>query len=140
MLIDELRDVLARDEFRRWLTRQDAQRFVDRLDTEADRRPDPTEIPAVTDDPKDDYLVALYRDNSADLLVSGDSDLLISPPRTSPSSRPPNSSTNYDRNYPYRSARRSPDPIGIGGYSLVTTADVRVSWIVTTTTRSSASR
>lgn len=76
MLIDELRDVLTRDKFRRWLTRQDAQRFVDRLDTEADNRPDPTEIPAVTDDPKDDYLVALYPDNDADLLVSGDNDLL----------------------------------------------------------------
>lgn len=76
MLMNELRDVLARDKFRRWLTPQDAQRFVDRLDTEADTRPDPTDIPAVTDDPKDDYLVALYRDNSADLLVSGDSDLL----------------------------------------------------------------
>lgn len=49
---------------------------MDRLDTEADNRRDPTEIPTVTDDPKDDYLVALYRDNNADLLVSGDSDLL----------------------------------------------------------------
>lgn len=76
MLIDELRDVLSRDKLRRWLTLQDAERLVDRLGTEAENRPDPTEIPAVTDDPKDDYLVALFRDNNADLLVSGDSDLL----------------------------------------------------------------
>lgn len=30
----------------------------------------------MTADPKDDYLVALYRDCNADLLVSGDSDLV----------------------------------------------------------------
>lgn len=76
MLIGELRDVLTRDKFRRWLTLKDAEGFVDLLDTEAEIRPDPTEIPPVTADPKDDYLVALFRDNDADLLVSGDSDLL----------------------------------------------------------------
>lgn len=32
-------------------------------------------MPAVTADPKDDYLVALYRECDADLLVSGESDL-----------------------------------------------------------------
>ena len=37
---------------------------------------DPTDVPSVTGDPKDDYLVALHRSCQADLLVSGDSDLL----------------------------------------------------------------
>ena len=46
-----------------------------RLEDEALSWSDPTDLPAVTGDPKDDYLVALYRDCNADLLVSGDSDL-----------------------------------------------------------------
>jgi hypothetical protein len=37
---------------------------------------DPVEVPPTTGDPKDDYLVALHRNCQADLLVSGDSDLL----------------------------------------------------------------
>lgn len=36
----------------------------------------PHRHPYVTADPKDDYMVALYRDCAADPLVSGDSDLL----------------------------------------------------------------
>ena len=75
-LIGELRAVLARDRFRRWISVRESEIFVGRLEHEAERRADPTEVPAVTSDPKDDYLVALYRDCGADLLVSGDSDLL----------------------------------------------------------------
>lgn len=37
---------------------------------------DPDEVPPVTADAKDDYLVALDRGGDADLLVSGDSDLV----------------------------------------------------------------
>jgi uncharacterized protein len=75
-LIDELRDVLARDRFRRWISIHESELFGGRLETEGERWADPTDIPAVTGDPKDDYLVALYRDCDADLLVSGDPDLL----------------------------------------------------------------
>lgn len=75
-LIEELRDVLARPKFRRWITANEAATLIDRLEAEAEPWPDPTQVPAVTGDPKDDYLVALYRDSEADLLVSGDSDLL----------------------------------------------------------------
>lgn len=74
-LIGELRDVLARDRFRRWIDAEKAALFVARLEDEAEAWPDPAEVPAVTPDPKDDYLVALYRDCDADLLISGDSDL-----------------------------------------------------------------
>ena len=75
-LIGELRDVLARDRFRRWISIHESDLLVGRLESEGERWADPTDIPAVTGDPKDDYLVALYRDCAADLLVSGDSDLL----------------------------------------------------------------
>lgn len=76
MLIAELRDVLQRPKFRRWITASEAADFVDRLAREAESWADPTEIPSVTGDPKDDYLVALHRSCQADVLVSGDSDLL----------------------------------------------------------------
>jgi putative PIN family toxin of toxin-antitoxin system len=75
-LLDELGDVLARSKFRRWITAEEAAAFVERLEGEAESWPDPSEVPPATGDPKDDYLVALYRDCQADLLVSGDSDLL----------------------------------------------------------------
>lgn len=75
-LIGELRDVLARDRFRRWISTAEAELLVARLENEAESWNDPSDVPAVTADPKDDYLVALYRDCDADLLVSGDPDLV----------------------------------------------------------------
>ncbi len=76
ILIAELRDVLERPKSRRWITAKEAADFVDRLAREAESWIDPAEVPSVTGDPKDDYLVALHRSCQADLLVSGDSDLL----------------------------------------------------------------
>lgn len=73
-LVGELRAVLARERFRRWISVPESELFVGRLEQEAERWADPTDVPAVTGDPKDDYLVALYRDCDADLLISGDSD------------------------------------------------------------------
>lgn len=40
---------------------------------------DPTDAPAVIRDPDDDYLVALARDAGAEVIVSGDKDLLDHP-------------------------------------------------------------
>lgn len=74
MLIAELRDVLGRDKFRRWITEQAAALVVGRIELEAEAWRDPVEIPASTPDPKDDYLVALYRDADADALITGDAD------------------------------------------------------------------
>ena len=75
MLLAELRDVLARDKFRRWIDAVDARLYADRFEDESDTWPDPTDVPPATGDPKDNYLVALYRGSGADVLVSGDSDL-----------------------------------------------------------------
>lgn len=74
MLIAELRDVRGRDKFRRWITHTEATLLLERLEQEAESRRDPVEIPQSTPDPKDDYLVALYREADADALVTGDAD------------------------------------------------------------------
>jgi uncharacterized protein len=75
MLLGELREVLMRPKFRRWITAEQVAAFVELLDREAESWDDPREVPPVTADAKDDYLVALHRSAKADLLVSGDPDL-----------------------------------------------------------------
>jgi uncharacterized protein len=75
MLLGELREVLMRPKFRRWIAAEQVAAFVELLDREAESWDDPREVPPVTGDVKDDYLVALHRSAKADLLVSGDPDL-----------------------------------------------------------------
>ncbi|REK78844.1 putative toxin-antitoxin system toxin component, PIN family [Rhodococcus erythropolis] len=73
-LCDELSTRLERDKFRRWLTLDEAEDFVAALvliSTMVDDRPD-AEIPLVCEDPDDNFLVALYQDADAQMLVSGD--------------------------------------------------------------------
>jgi uncharacterized protein len=59
MLLGELGEVLRRPKFRRWITAEQVAAFVELLDREAESWDDPAEIPPVTGDAKDDYLVAL---------------------------------------------------------------------------------
>ena len=75
-LLDELADVLARPKFRRFITAAVATEFIDGLATDADIVADLPELPGVSPDPDDDYLVALARAAGADYLVSGDRHLL----------------------------------------------------------------
>lgn len=87
MLIVELRDVLERPKFRRWITAEEVAVFVDRLAGEAESWDDPAEVPSVTVDPKDDYLVALHRSCQAD---SAQCHHAVFVPRTrAPSHAPP---------------------------------------------------
>jgi putative PIN family toxin of toxin-antitoxin system len=74
-LHDELEGVLARERFLRWRTREQLDRFVADISVLAHRLPDPTDVPAVSRDPNDDYLIALFRASEADVLCSGDGDL-----------------------------------------------------------------
>lgn len=74
-LLGELRRVLRRDKFRRYVTAEEARDYVARLELLGQLADDPSERPPVTADPKDDYLVALARSAKADALVSGDPDL-----------------------------------------------------------------
>lgn len=61
---------------RRWITVDEARIYVDRIRTTADVRDDPTAGPPLTRDPDDDFVIYLAREHNADVIVSGDSDLL----------------------------------------------------------------
>ena len=80
-VFDELRLVLARDRFRS-VSSDEIEGLFAALEEHAlgfDDIPDP---PAVTVDPKDEYLVALTRSAGAAALVSGDAHLVELPPHS----------------------------------------------------------
>jgi putative PIN family toxin of toxin-antitoxin system len=74
-LVGELREVLARPRFRRYLSDSLAEQFVSDLEGVGEWHDDPPQTPRVSIDPDDDYLVALALAAQADALVSGDPDL-----------------------------------------------------------------
>ena len=76
LLLAELRDVLARPKFRRWITTATAADFIGGLADDALVLDDPPALPGVSPDPDDDYLIALAPAAQADYLVSGDRHLL----------------------------------------------------------------
>ena len=75
-LLGELEEVLLRPKFRASVTEDDVRGYVDALAAEAVVLPDPADPPAVTEDPDDDYIVALAVAAGADAIVSGDAYLL----------------------------------------------------------------
>jgi uncharacterized protein len=75
-LLGEVATVLLRDKFRPWLSVGQANRYVTGLAAIGRVEADPPVIPGLTRDPADDYLVTLALSVHADLLVSGDEDLL----------------------------------------------------------------
>lgn len=76
-LLDEIREVLTtRPRLRKWISVETATLFVDSIATVADLVDDPDAIASETRDPADDYLIALARSHDADVIVSGDKDLL----------------------------------------------------------------
>ncbi len=75
-LLAELGTVLAREKFRRWLSEDEADRFVTDVSALADVVADPPVASSPqTADPKDEFLVALARVADVVALVSGDPDL-----------------------------------------------------------------
>jgi putative PIN family toxin of toxin-antitoxin system len=74
-VLDELREVLARPSFRRRITVEEVAEYVDGLEADSELVEDPGEVPVVSRDPDDDYLIALARSAGADYIVSGDKDL-----------------------------------------------------------------
>ena len=76
-LLDEVRTVLTeRPRLRKWISLETAELYVTTLTTTADVVPDPAPGPALSRDPNDDYVIHLARAHDADLIVSGDADLL----------------------------------------------------------------
>jgi uncharacterized protein len=75
-LLDELRDMLARPRFRRWVSEATAAEFINGIAQDAEIVADPPAQAGLTPDPDDDYLIALARAANADYLVSGDRHLL----------------------------------------------------------------
>lgn len=68
--------VTERTKFRQYFSVEQAERLIRDLWDLAVRIEDAEELPAVTWNPDDDYLVALVHESEADVLVSGDRDLL----------------------------------------------------------------
>lgn len=73
-LLDELHRVLQREKFTKYRTREELDRFERDVGLLAVTVPDPEVIEALTDDPDDDYLVALAPERGAELICSGDHD------------------------------------------------------------------
>lgn len=76
LLLDELERVLRRPKCARYADERTRREYVERIRRHATVVEDPAEAPAVTRDPKDDYLVALASQEGVDAIVSGDGDLL----------------------------------------------------------------
>jgi putative PIN family toxin of toxin-antitoxin system len=75
-LIDELAEVLTRPKLARYVSAEEAAAFVDAIFGAVEMHDDPEIRQQVLRDPDDEYLVALANEASADLIVSGDHDLL----------------------------------------------------------------
>lgn len=76
-LLQEIAMVLARPRLRKYLSTQEAQRYITDLAAQTNLTADsPGPHPALCRDPHDDYLLALAATSSAQLLVTGDLDLL----------------------------------------------------------------
>jgi uncharacterized protein len=76
-LLGEVAAVLGRDRLRRYLSIEEARRFVADIASVMTLAADPSPpYPAICRDPGDDYLVAFARAARVDALVTGDRDLL----------------------------------------------------------------
>ena len=77
LLLLELREVLRRDKFRRYVSEAEADAYVELIRSEGDVRADPApSLEPLGADPDDEYLIDLARDAQADALVTGDAHLL----------------------------------------------------------------
>jgi len=86
-LLEELRDVLGRPRIERVVSVSHLATFLAALESFAILVEDPPAERLVPGDPDDDYLVALARAGRAQVIVSGDTDLLeadTEPPAYSP--------------------------------------------------------
>ena len=73
----EFADVIQRPRMRIYFTAQDAERAMMRLLGLSERWKNDPPLKPICRDPKDDYLLALAQSGKADLLITGDNDLLV---------------------------------------------------------------
>ena len=76
LLLAELDSVLRRPKFARYADERTRREFVERVRRHASVAEDPVNARPVTRDRRDDFLVALARQERVDAIVSGDRDLL----------------------------------------------------------------
>jgi putative PIN family toxin of toxin-antitoxin system len=77
LLLAELRDVLGRDKFRRYVSAAEADAYVDLIRSEGVLLGDPEPAPEPFGaDPHDEFFIDLAREARADALVTGDAHLL----------------------------------------------------------------
>lgn len=87
LLLAEIRDVLRRQRFRRFLSTAEVDELVDELGRICRVEADPPPGPPVLRDAADDYLVHLARQVQAECIISGDTDLTdesLDPPALTP--------------------------------------------------------
>ncbi len=71
LLLAELREVLRRDKFRRYVSETEADAYVELIRSEGVVRADPAPSPEpLSADPDDEYLIDLARDAQVDALVT----------------------------------------------------------------------
>jgi putative PIN family toxin of toxin-antitoxin system len=81
LLLQEIASVLARPRLQKYLSADEALRFITDLAAQTTLLTDPPgPHPAVCRDPRDDYLVALATASDAEAIVTGDLDLLAIDP------------------------------------------------------------
>jgi putative PIN family toxin of toxin-antitoxin system len=77
-ILSEIRDVLvSRPRLRKWISLDDAKRYVEMLQLHLNFVPNPEFIIPLSRDSDDDYILALAQRERADYVVSGDKDLLV---------------------------------------------------------------
>jgi uncharacterized protein len=77
LLLQEIATVLARPRLQKYLSAEEALRFIADLAAQTSLLADPPgPHPAVCRDPRDDYLIALATATGAEAIVTGDLDLL----------------------------------------------------------------
>ena len=77
-ILSEIRDVLvSRPRLRKWISQDDAKRYVEMLQLHFNFVPNPAFIIPISRDSDDDYILALAQRERADYVISGDKDLLV---------------------------------------------------------------
>jgi putative PIN family toxin of toxin-antitoxin system len=77
-ILSEIRDVLFyRPRLRKWISLDDAKRYVEMLQLHFNFVPNPDFITPLSRDGDDDYILALAQRERADYVISGDKDLLV---------------------------------------------------------------